>query len=79
MATLSCHSNQSSEAIGTKKTVLLLPTSYRCYIKSGKKMASQLQWRCRWKMLPDDDDGRTDDGCLAILSADLYKPLAQVS
>ena len=56
MGTISCHSNQSSYPIEIKNTTFRSPT-YR--------LASQLQRRCRLKMLTDDRwtmDGRTTDG-----------------
>ena len=30
--TVRCHSNQSSYPIGTKKTILFIPSTYRCYV-----------------------------------------------
>ena len=77
------HSNQSCYQIGTKQqqkqtkkkkqkkkqkkknTILsLIDAIYEIWRES----ASWLQRRCRLKSLTmDDDDGRTDDGCLAIL------------
>ena len=32
METIICHSNQSSYPIGTKKTILFIPPTYRCYV-----------------------------------------------
>ena len=70
MGTISCHSNQSSYPIGTKKKhnfPFPLPIDAVCEI--SKESASRLQRRCRLKMLTDGrtTDGRTDDGYLHIL------------
>ena len=35
---MSCHSNQSSYPIGTKKTQLLVPSTYRCYMCNMKRI-----------------------------------------
>ena len=78
METTSCHSNQSSYPIETKKKKkknsysLAWPIDAICDIR--KQSASWLQRRCL-KMLPDDD-GWTTDACLYHK---LYEPSAQVS
>ena len=91
MATISCHSNQSSYPIGTKQYYSFpLPIDAMCEI--WPESASWLQRRCRLKMLTDDDDdgrtddddGRTDDDDGRTTDAWLYyklthEPSAQVS
>ena len=57
MATISCHSNQSSYPIGTKKTLLFVPPAYRCYMARIGFMASKEM------SFENVDDGRTD-ACL---------------
>ena len=56
MATVSCHSNQSSYPIGTKNNSFLLPIDAICEI--WWESASWLQRRCRLKMLTTTTDGR---------------------
>ena len=75
METISCHSNQSSYPIGTKKkTQLFVPPIYRFYMWNMKESASRLQRRSLLKMLTDGGrtDGRTTNACL-------YYKLTQVS
>ena len=76
MATKSCHSNQSSYPIGTKKKkkkkkkkqYYSFPLPIDAILEIWQESASWLQRRCRSKMLTTTTEGLTDDGCLAILS-----------
>ena len=78
METISCHSNQSSYLIGTKKKQYYsFPLPIDALREIWQELASWLQRRCRLKVLTTDDDGRTTDACLYYKLA--YEPSAQVS
>ena len=87
METISCHSNQSSYPIGTKKKKqhnISFPLPIDAICEIWKESASQLQRRCRLKKLTDDgrqmttdDDGRTTDAY--IYNKLTNEPSAQVS
>ena len=68
MATISCHSNQSSYPIGTKQYYLFpLPIDAICEI--WRELPSWLQKRGRLKMMmTDDNDGRTADAAYTMSS-----------
>ena len=75
MVTISCHSNQSSYPIGTKKQYYSFPLPIDAIYEVWRESASWLQ-RCRLKMLTTDDDDATD-ACLYYKLT--YELLAQVS
>ena len=56
MATVSCHSNQSSYPFGLKKkTILFVPPAYRCYIRNMVRISSMASE----EMSSENVDGRT--------------------
>ena len=59
MATVRCHSNQSSYPIGTK-TILFVPPAYRSYVKYmyGKYRLHGVRGDIVWKWWRSDDDER---------------------
>ena len=67
MATISCHSNQSSYLIGTKKQSNLLPMPVDAIREISQESASWLQRRCLKMLRMMDGRRRTDDGRLPIL------------
>ena len=75
MATISCHSNQSSYPIGTKKQYNSFPLPVYAICEIWQESASWSE-----EMLfenVDDDDRRTTDACLYYKVT--YEPSAQVS
>ena len=72
MATISCHSNQSSDLIGTKKQYNSSPLPVDAISEIWQESASWLQRRCRLKMLTT-----MMDACLYYKLT--YEPSAQVS
>ena len=79
METISCHSNQSSYPIGTKKKhKYSFPQFKDAICEIWKESASRLQGRSRLNMLMDGrtTDGRTD-ACLYYKLT--YEPSAQVN
>ena len=76
METSSCHSNCNSFSIGTKKQKYSFPLPIDAICEIWKESASQLQRRCCFKNLTDDD-GRTMDAYLYFKLTN--EPSAQVS
>ena len=73
METISCHSNQSSYPIGTKRNTIIVPPKYRCFTWNMERIGfrGEVVWKC-WPT-----DGRTTDACLNYKLT--YEPSAQVS
>ena len=61
METISCHSNQSSYPIGTKKTILFVPPAYRCYMWNMARMSFTTSEEMSFENVDGDDDWRTDE------------------
>ena len=55
MATISCHSNQSSYPIGTK-TISFVPPTYRCYMRNMARIGFMASEEMSFENV--DDDGR---------------------
>ena len=58
MATVSCHSIQSSYPIGTKKTILFVPPAYRCYILNMVRIGSMASEEMSFENVDNNDNGQ---------------------